>query len=326
MSVISWDHLSDFIQRGIPAQLPAVVNSSICFLVTGDATSLTLRVPSSPSSVPPISPYLELEISEKFAEGEAVVEIKVADPELYRPFYMLSMEIINRLSLSPNHVHEAISKALSSWTSLLLRRSLLSESEQTGLIGELAVLACLMSQSGVSAFDAWLGPLGEEHDFRLGNLEIEVKSTTRNERLHRINGLSQLEASPGMELCVLSLQFERAGAAMGGRTLADWVHKTRVALQQKHELLKRFDGYLEELGYINDTADLYVAKYKFRGPPIIIPVISGFPRITRSSIDGLVSSSRIHEVEYDVNLEGMGWAEGSSEYSKILKCGPMGSI
>lgn len=326
MNVLSWDHLSDFIHRGIPAQIPASLNSSICFLVTGDANSLTLRVPSSPSSAPPISPYLELEISEKFADGQAVVELKVIDPALYRTFYMLSMEIINQLGSSPDQVQDAISRALNSWTSLLIRRPLLSENVQVGLIGELAVLACLLTQGGVSAFNAWLGPLGEDHDFRIGKFEIEVKSTTRKERLHRINGLGQLDASPGMALFVLSLQFERAGAAMDGRTLVEWVEKIRVALESTQHFIAKFDEYLEALGYRDDAADLYVARYKFRSLPVIVPVLGDFPRITRLLIDGFVSSHRIQEVEYDVNLEGMGWLEGTHEYSNILNCGPMGNI
>jgi hypothetical protein len=323
MQAISWDHLNEYISKGIPAQLPVTADSENVFLIADGGTSLGLRLPAGTTNSISPSPYAELEIYLVHLNGTSVIELKTFSSRLYKTFYRFSLDIVEQLELESVLANEAIENSLENWMDLLVQRSLMSESKQIGLVGELSLLCALIASKGPDAFAAWTGPIGEPHDFRLEVNEIEVKSTRLAKRTHRIHGLDQLEPSKGMQLSMLSLQFEPAGNSSAGRSLVDRVSEIRELLRGFELYLAKFESYIARLGYKDADSALYLGKLTLRSIPHLIPITQDFPRLTKAMVAQAVSgqaSNRIEYVEYDLCVDGMGYEEGTLEF-KILTGG-----
>ncbi len=321
MELISWESLEDYIERGIAAQLPISIGSAICFLIGNEGESLGLRLDVETAEKIRPSPYEELEIDLKLVNEKLVIELVVAQDSLFRTFYHFAIDIVQQVLLHGASSEDAILRALESWTQLLSRRKLLEGTEQTGLIGELCLLQALIKKQGHEGFYSWVGPVREPHDFRLGEIEIEVKSTTQLNRVHRIHGLDQLEPSPGIQLYLLSLQFEPAGNAKGGKSLVDRIREIRQLLAEHVELLNTFESHLKNLGFDDADSIFYTAKLIFRGPPIIIPVDASFPKLTRQMVGQILTpgaAQRVSYVEYDLNVDGLGYVEGSPQFNSVM--------
>lgn len=87
---------------------------------------------------------------------------------------------------------------------MALRRAALSDEVIIGLIGELRLLAVLMSLAQTpadraTALEAWRGYQQDARDFAFANASIEVKATRGNRSIHQISGLGQVDParSPG---------------------------------------------------------------------------------------------------------------------------------
>lgn len=322
MQFISWEHIDEYILKGIAAQLPVSANTGICFLVADGGRSIGLRIPIPKAMDIQSSPYREVDISCRTVHEKDVIELSVKDPALYSTFYHFCIEILQLILNEKVHTAQAIERCVGNWSKLLLQRKLLEETEQVGLAGELCLLRALIVGKGVESFSTWLGPIKGRHDFRLENNEIEVKSTLQSRRVHRIHGLGQLEPSRGMKLYMLSLQFEPAGKAKAGKTLVERITEVRNLLSAENSTLTAFNTYIEKLGYKDSDSSLYTQKLKFRAPPVIIPIDSEFPSLTRSVINRVMpegASSRVKDVEYEVLVDGLGHPEGSQEYEKIMQ-------
>jgi hypothetical protein len=236
-------------------------------------------------------------------------------------FYDFAVEIAQLILYQSVAPTVAIEKALSNWARLVRHRRLLDPAQQIGLYGELYLLDTLVRKSGVRLVDSWIGPRSEPHDFRLGSIEIEVKSTLQTRRIHRIHGLGQLEPSQGMALHLLSYQFEPSGAADTGKSLSEKIDAIRVLLSADAKRLASFDSSIDSIGYKAADAAFYRHPLKLRTPPQLIPVDHQFPRLTREMIDRNLpngSGPRISYVEYELNLDGLGYPEASNEYRMIF--------
>lgn len=321
MQLISWESLDDYVRKGIPAQLPVSTSSNICFLIADGGRTLGLRLPSDKNDEVMPSPYQELDISAKRIDEDSVIELTVAQESLYGTFYHFAIDIVRQILLQGTMPTRAIGRSIGNWAQLLVRKNLLEETEQIGLAGELCLLRALLESWGHEAFNAWLGPIREPHDFRLDSNEIEVKSTIQSRRTHRIHGLGQLEPSSGMRLYLLSLQFEPAGNAKSGKSLVNRIDEIRDLLHESEDTFNKFEAHLKSLGYDDSDSSFYSKKLKFRTPPVLIPVDFNFPRLTRSLVDQVLPkevSHRVSYVEYELDVEGLGYYEGSSEYEEIL--------
>lgn len=320
MEIIAWEKLSDYIGKRLPAVLPVAGKHRLALVVGKDAGSLGLRIPVSASVIAPVSPYREVAYAIAFVERTRVLELTTSSPELFHGFYLFAALVIEHIEERGDEVLNAIKRAQHVLGQLLIKRPLLSEERQLGLIGELALLEAVLRGWGTSGFSAWVGPLGERHDFRFGDVEVEVKSTASSARKHRINGVGQLEASPGRSLYILSLQFEAAGMG-AGRTLTDRVGAVEKLLRGDVELVARFDRYLSTVGYRSADSALYVEPYEFRSRPELVPVDANCPKIATEELMRAVPKNtvgRIGEVTYEVDLSGLGHNEDTEAYRRIF--------
>jgi hypothetical protein len=253
-------------------------------------------------------------------EGAPALEVATDRPTLFKEFYDLLRALADRIQLDGIAPAEALAITISHWHDLLRPTQLMSPEQQLGLAGELWTLVRLLRVFGQGAFTAWTGPLDEPHDFRLGNVEVEVKSTRRHRRVHEITSLDQLQATAGRRLYLLSLQMEAAGHDAGW-TLPDVVDQVRDLLGVATLQRATFEEALRVTWrYANEHASEYGARIEFRQPPMLVEVQSDSPRITRSMLVAALGkgSARIPAVRYDLDVEGVGVLDGSMEFLSVL--------
>jgi hypothetical protein len=140
-----------------------------------------------------------------------------------------------------------------------------------------------------AAINAWKGADGEEHDFGLTNMDVEVKSTTTEQRAHTVHGLEQLTPTPGRTLWFVSVQITRGGPL--DRTLSDCLTAVRRrVIDSAPESLDRFDQRVAMSGWSSDQLD--DEHWALRNAPLVLIADSRLPRLNHLVIDSLPAEIR----------------------------------
>ncbi|WP_064953096.1 PD-(D/E)XK motif protein [Mycobacterium colombiense] len=217
--------------------------------------------------------------------------------------YPVLCTVLDRVQLKGESFTDAVLSVLVGLGEILEGRGGLSREQQVGLFGELLVLLSLAAYLGTEgAVKAWRGPDREEHDFGMPDSDLEVKTTTFEERSHWINSLAQLHPSPGRALRLLSIQVTTAGAE-AGMSLAEIVQTARARPGMPTAELNRT---LESAGYYDRHADLYKSRWRLRSVPIFYLIDGQFPALTTERLFANVpQAERITDVRYRIRLEGL---------------------
>jgi hypothetical protein len=266
------------------------------------------------------SSFREIHLREVMIKGEKAFELSASSRSLFPSFFSLLREITALIVDEGSAPTEAIRAVIDRWEALLARQNAMSEQRQIGLFGELWLLRRLIPSLGENAVSTWVGPIRQAHDFRIGNNEFEVKTTSSSERIHRINGLGQLTPSLGCNLYILSLQTTYSGS--GGETLPELIASIAQALGRWPNMLQQFRRLLENVGYDPNDDSRYTVRFRLRTEAVLVPVNDGVPRLTDDSImslDPRFSPSRISHVVYDVDLNGLGYKDGSEEFLSVIQ-------
>jgi hypothetical protein len=277
--------------------------------------SVGLRTPVPADSSVPKSTVEAIRVEVR--DGQLLVH--TSDAELFQPFFAFLLDVSNRIQLDAKAPATAFNDALTSWRRMLASSSLMADELQLGLAGELWALERLIRALGSSAVTAWTGPDRDAHDFRLAGREMEVKTTAGQHRRHVISRLDQLEASPGMELDLLSLQMVSAGIG-DGWSLADQVAELRGLVSADQHASDSLNEKLSQWGWRDPDAHHYPRRRRLRTPPRIVPVDSACPRLVPSSLETAVGelANRIDDVTYRVDLENLGVEEGDPLFNQLL--------
>jgi len=241
-----------------------------------------------------------------------LLELTVAAPSIFRHFYYFAVATSERVLVERTPSMDAVIQELRCFAELLEKKPLLGIERQLGLIGELIALERLVTRSGPDALDAWIGPLKEPHDFRLGSFEYEVKTTICSQRIHTIHGVEQLVPSKGCELFMLSILLG-PGVSDDAFSLSDKVQILTAKFASSPAKLQQFITALEQCGFRDADQVHYSRRFTLRRPLATVPVTAGFPAITRRLIQtalGTAPASRIDSLQYDVNVEGLEVEEG----------------
>jgi len=320
---ITWENFRNaFIAPGVPAVHPVhhPGRPDIHLFVDSRGARIGMHIHGVGKQHQVLSPLATAQVRLVLVGGDEVLELSTSEMGLYQQFYVLLMDVADRVQLSGRAPAVAIEEALRDWKELLREVPLLTLEAQTGLIGELWMLERLIHAHGPAAVDAWVGPSGEPHDFRIGNYEFEVKTTRMLERVHVINGLHQLVPSSGQQLFILSLQFG-PGGHKAGETLPGMIARLRQHLGADASKLGRFNAGLASLGYRDVDAERYPAQMLLRTSPALIPVDDDCPRLTQDNVRSALGSSfaeRIRDVHYRVDLSGLGCLDGTPDFLSIL--------
>lgn len=282
-----------------------------------DQRRLGIRVPMGEDELG-ASPLAQVSIGPLRVGEVDVVEIATAAPTLFPYFHAFALSVADRVQLDGLDTHAAVNECILRWQDLLRLAGRLGPERELGLLGELWLLRYLIGQRGAAdALMSWTGPTRAAHDFRFAGQEIEVKTTRGEHRVHLISSDTQLIASEGCSLSILSLQFTVAGPHEGW-TLPGAVAEVRAVLGDA-ALVRTFDGLLGD-AYALDVEDLsaYTGRVKLRTPPYIVPVGDGFPRLVPAEALPPEQLARVSDVRYRVDVEGLGHLPGSEPFTTVL--------
>lgn len=277
----------------------------------------------------PIEPLpnlpLSIQIEEKIIEGDRFLAIGSRASAVRTEFYSFLVTLLKRIVVNGHDALTELKSEIAAWRDLLRMPEIMSNAAQIGLFGELWFLAWLLQSQGPRGLDAWLGPRGEIHDFKLANVDVEVKATLEHSRIHSISSASQLEPSKDRQLYLLSIQLQPAGQAFG-LTLPHAIARIKLQLSGDTARIELFESQIATLGYDPLHHQSYQVTYRMRSAPTIIAIDSEFPRMTPRDVITAIGESkatRIKSLQYRLSVDGLGVPLASAEGQKIIP-GKMG--
>lgn len=178
---------------------------------------------------------------------------------------------------------------------LLQPEATLRRSTETGMLGELCLFAGVAVTAGPAvASQAWRGALSEEHDFGFPGYDVEVKTTTYEQRRHTIESLTQLVPTGTRPLWLVSVQVTVAGH--DGATLPELIGRSRALLSAGADRI-RFHDLLHAAGWADRHTTSCGTRWRLRTPPATFIVDAGFPRITPAMLQAQTDLARVTDVD-----------------------------
>ena len=294
--------LAAYFDAGHPAE-QRLAEEPLCVLgIDPPRGELTLRTPATGSDID-VSAYrmIRTDIVEEPGDETVWFRVTVEAKGIEYEAYSLLQAVTDQLQQGDD-LERALHVALDAFRGLLARAPRLSEDQEIGLFGELVALDRLIDGVGeTKALAAWLGPRAEEHDFVLGEADVEVKTTRSERRIHVIHGLGQLTPTPGRPLHLMSVQVTGAGAAGNGETLPELIERIRRRLRSGRT---DFDDRLTDCGWEDAQADrLYTTRLLVRSEPRFYTVDEDFPAITSAGLSRIVTRPElVRSIDYRIDV------------------------
>jgi Putative PD-(D/E)XK family member, (DUF4420) len=286
---------------GVLIDIPIAGHPTLRLRINPHAGELTLRAPAPETAQLPQQELTNVTASLITEAGTTYLDISTTDRRLVVDGYGMLMSIADRIQLAGADPLDAFVETLEVWRSIMAERYRMSPTAEIGLFGELLVLKALIS-TGAAAPTAWRGGLGEEHDFGLPDVDVEIKTTTGEHRHHWIHGITQLVNTGATPLWLVSLQITRAGDG-SGHTLPCLID---LVLAVADEAMRGpIAKNLHEVGWREETRDLFDERWRQRSAPLALPVDDSLPRITpevlkRADLD----TSSLLGVTYEIAVDG----------------------
>ena len=294
--------LAAYFDAGHPAE-QRLSEEPLCVLgIDPPRGELTLRTPATGSDID-VSAYrmIRTDIVEEPGDETVWFRVTVEAKGIEYEAYSLLQAVTDQLQQGDD-LERALHVALDAFRGLLARAPRLSEDQEIGLFGELVALDRLIDGVGEpKALAAWLGPRAEEHDFVLGEADVEVKTTRSERRIHVIHGLGQLTPTPGRPLHLMSVQVTGAGAAGNGETLPELIERIRRRLRSGRT---DFDDRLTDCGWEDAQSDrLYTTRLLVRSEPRFYTVDEDFPAITSAGLSRIVTRPElVRSIDYRIDV------------------------
>jgi hypothetical protein len=201
-----------------------------------------------------------------------------ASPE-YKP--LTSTVVWELLRALKNHKTGSIKDAFSQTEPLievLIRQSILTRSWLLGLHGELRIVRNILkhvlergyaSQLPVDVTYFWQGMAPGKRDIIIGSMALEIKTTSKNIRLHHFHGFSQIEPrNDSEELYVASLCLSQSA---NGQTSLGIIEEIRT--------------FIHKIATAPPVADAaFVARLRAYGPASFSLNLNNLDELTRESL------------------------------------------
>ena len=319
LETLSWTKVSKYLDQQSPALLSVGGSRGLQLGFEPQTSRLFMRIPLAMDAIVPASPFSELVLEQRYVNDSMVMEVSTASRDLYREFHHLAGLFAEELEESEAGPVAVFFKVAARWKALTAGKNLLSSDAQLGLIGELTVLMALIRRYGpeaVRSWTAWADGAPGRHDFRVGCLDLEVKSTRGATRSHFIHGLHQLEPAVGHALFLFSLKYESAGLE-SGFSLVSRIESVREALSNTDEIAGLFEKKLQAMGYRDVDAGSYESRVILSDDPLVVPVDKHCPRLISTDIADMVGQELAHrignDVVYRIDVEGLGYSLDQSD-------------
>ncbi len=217
-------------------------------------------------------------------------------------FYILCEDLLQAAdnSQEENGMLNIVYNRLLRWQKLFrkLGKKLLSDSEQQGLIGELYFLKnhLLRTFSDTETLSFWKGPFGEQQDFGLGNIAIEVKSKQGTSAPYiQISSIDQLDCQ--VESCFLYVVTLNSAP----RNISEAFSLNKIIEDIKYSIsdtsdIDIFENLLAEAGYMNLPE--YSEKNYLISKESVFEIRDDFPRLQAKDMPSGVLS-----VQYKIEIK-----------------------
>ncbi len=306
-----WPHVADAERAGRPQQWP-IAGADGFLALSAAGGSLAVLLPEE-TGVAALNTGLEAVRTDTVEiDGRPFVRVYTADTSLFEQFHGFAATVLRLWLRHGVTFEDSFAQGIAQWRRLLTAADQLPSERQIGLFGELCVLRLLLDRSGTGAVHDWTGPAGDDHDFRRSACDLEVKTTTANNRVHWIHGPRQLVPAPSRRLALISVHLKKVGQG-AGETLPGLVDVLRARLVDDASAATFLEEALRGLGYDDRDRALYGASYVFRSPLSVIPVVltSGLPVLTPSLLAKALAGSedRLGELRYEIDVDGLGVTE-----------------
>ncbi|MFC4640027.1 PD-(D/E)XK motif protein [Deinococcus hohokamensis] len=195
---------------------------------------------------------------------------------------------------TPRQAAHGLLERVREWQAFLRQRGQgLDESARQGLFGELWLFRDWLTDGlpGDGLLQAWQGPQGAAQDFRLAQLQVEVKTTGTTSARVKISSLEQLEPSLG-RLMLARVALDRAAE---GTTLPELVQAVRGLLDEAQG--HRLTSLLRQVGYDDRDAPLYEEAHYVVAQLQFYEVDDTFPRLRRREVPQGITA-----VQYTIDL------------------------
>ena len=217
------------------------------------------------------------------------------DPSMEGIFYKFCDDIVEstRAIFDPSMGMTLVCRRYNLWKKLFykLKKDILSETEQMGLIGELLFLRDDMfkSYSQSKAIESWTGCDKTHKDFSVDADWFEIKSPSVGSESVKISSIEQLDSDkPGM---LVVFELEKMSGAYNGLTLNNVVHSILSMLEPEEENI-----LIEKLKVAGWEENEEYDKTCFRNVTKNYYVVNDdFPRLKKSDL-----SPAIIGVEYKI--------------------------
>lgn len=305
---LSWENLLERIELGFPFIQEVPGTPAAHFFFEPSRAELGVRIVSESPELPLVQPA-SIRLSTREIDRVPHLEVRSCDELLFREFYDFCCEVVDEVQVNGINPNSAVDAEWGAWVRLLDREAILSREKQIGLIGEIWLFENICSRIGfLRGLDAWHNENIAEHDFCLTKIDIEVKTTTNEMRIHQIGSMTQLQPSNDRPLYLLSIQLTPcAKSANGAMSLSSVVNSMRD-LTPTPELELQFLERLGLAGWRDEHSRQYNQTYLLRTEPVLILVDSACPRITSSELTQFTNNpiERIKAISYRIDVAGLG--------------------
>lgn len=298
-----WLEVERYIASETPCELVVLQQPQLFFVYFPGPHRFGLRL--EPEKGPEVTPKLDL----KHVDFKAIVlggrryyELVAHDPALFRALHALGLRVAEEIARG-QPASSALFRCLREFGRLAEQESL-SQERVIGLWGELWFFERLLQAGHVP--DSWRGHAADTHDFRCGDTEYEIKTTTSSVREHWIHGVNQLEPSPGLQLDLVSLRIA-VSASERARSLNALCDACRTHFRSDVDQ-DRFNFALTTLGY-NDRHESSSTAYVLAAPAMRITIGAHFPIFSHGSFRTILGSAhlaRLRGFKALVSFEGLG--------------------
>lgn len=301
---VSLDTLNDYIAADVRASITITGAPSCLLTIDTPGETLQLEVEWDGETPPAIEEYVHIATDVVYREERNWVVLRVNGTRFFSEALPLLCSVSDLVQLEHMTFADAVRSSLATYHDLLEARGQMSLRDEIGLYGELLTVEHLIRALGpMPAIAAWRGSQSEEHDIGLEEGDVEVKTTTAEERRHWIGSVTQLQPSTSRPLWLLSIQLTGAGAE-AARRLPDLVDGVLGSLPPEFH-----DGFavrLAQAHYRQQQPRETFRLLRLRSRPSCFLIDDAFPRITSQMLDaGGVAVERIPELSYAVALDGL---------------------
>jgi hypothetical protein len=318
---LRWELFAARIEDGPPSLEPVEGSPRTVLFIEPGGVRIGVRFYTRDVDVA-ASPLAEVAIRALGVGATQMLEVSTANPLLFREFYGFCCTVADRVQLDRQPAAKAVTETLRAWSALIRQKSLLSLEKQVGLMGELLFLKRLARTIGwKAAVQSWRGPDAQEHDFTLNLIDIEVKTTLAERRLHQIASVTQLLPKLNRPLVLVSIQLTPSS----GKHSLSLSHMVAFVLAtastEAPDSVEPLRDQLNRIGWSDDDAPTYDQRHQLRTALLAIPVDGSCPAIVPATLSAALDASitpRIERLSYVIDVDGLGALDGTKAFSKLV--------